>query len=322
MQKSIRQLLEFADLRLKCIILLMSSAGLRRGAIPSLRIGDLQKIDKYSLYKISVYKNEQEAYFTFCTPECAKLLDQYFDYRARLGEKIHEKSPVFRKEFTTLDAAKPRPLGIEAISWLVNVLLDRSGIRPKQEKKKIGGEQRTSVMQCHGFRKYFETTARLAGMDLVFINRCMGHSTGLEHSYLKLSDQQILEGNDKMIGYIGVIDELTINEENRLKRQVETLTIKKSEIEQLKQRDKTSADVIATMQEQLIKLQDEQAKQQKLFLATGLRDQKLRELDYITNDDERRKRLNELIKDGIFADLEGHYDEYVKKMEKRQRLNQ
>jgi hypothetical protein len=114
----------------------MSSAGLRRGALPSLRIGDLEKIDKYSLYKISVYKKEQEAYFTFCTPECTKLLDQYFDHRARLGEKLHAKSLVFRKEFSTLDVAKPKPLAIVSISWLVNELLDKSGIDLGQKRRK------------------------------------------------------------------------------------------------------------------------------------------------------------------------------------------
>ena len=35
-KEQIRQLLDFANLRLKCIILLMCSGGLRRGAIPRL----------------------------------------------------------------------------------------------------------------------------------------------------------------------------------------------------------------------------------------------------------------------------------------------
>ncbi len=71
-KEQIRQLLDFADLRSKCIILLMCSGGLRRGAIPDLKVGDLQKIDRYSLYKISVYKNEKEAYYTFCIPNAPK----------------------------------------------------------------------------------------------------------------------------------------------------------------------------------------------------------------------------------------------------------
>jgi integrase len=242
-KEQIRQLLDFSDLRTKCMILLMCSAGLRRGALPGLTVGDLEKkeIDQnLSIYKISVYKKEQEAYFTFCTPECTKLLDQYFDFRERLGEKIHSKSLVFRKGFNSLNVQKPEPLGVDSISWIMNTLLDRSGIRPRQEKiSEVGGIEgpadRTSIMQCHGFRKFFETTSRLAGMDLLLINRCMGHSSGLEDSYLKLSEDQILEGNDKMIGYIGAIDDLTINEEHRLRRKVEVLVEKRNEIQVMKE---------------------------------------------------------------------------------------
>jgi hypothetical protein len=195
-----------------------------------------------SIYKISVYKKEQEAYFTFCTPECTKVLDQYFDFRERLGEKIHSKSLVFRKGFNSLNVQKPEPLEVDSISWIMNTLLDRSGIRPRQEKlsEMVGLEgrpaDRASIMQCHGFRKYFETTSRLAGMDLLLINRCMGHSSGLEDSYLKLSEDQILEGNDKMIGYIGAIDDLTINEEiDKLKEEVEEFRRIKPGLEGLKE---------------------------------------------------------------------------------------
>lgn len=63
----------------------------------------------------------------------------------------------------------------------------------------------------------------------------MGHSSGLDDSFLKLSEDQILEGNDKMIGYIGAIDELTINEGNRLRTQVEYLKIEKSQIDELRE---------------------------------------------------------------------------------------
>jgi hypothetical protein len=90
-----------APLRDKCIILLMASAGLRRGALSYLRIRDLQKIDKYNLYKINVYKKEQEGYTTFCTPECAKYIYQYLDWRKRIGEQLKPNSPLFRIEFDT-----------------------------------------------------------------------------------------------------------------------------------------------------------------------------------------------------------------------------
>ena len=77
-RSQIKTLLEYAGaLRDRCIILLMASAGLRRGALPMLKIQDLTPIDFYKIYKIRVYAREEEEYFTYCTPECRRLLDQY-----------------------------------------------------------------------------------------------------------------------------------------------------------------------------------------------------------------------------------------------------
>ena len=92
----IKTLVDATSLRDKCIILVMCSAGLRRGAVPHLRIRDLEKIDKYGLYRINVYKKEQEQYTTFCTPECANYIEQYLDRRKRLGEQLKPNSPLFR----------------------------------------------------------------------------------------------------------------------------------------------------------------------------------------------------------------------------------
>jgi integrase len=63
----ILKMLEKADERGRAIILLMASTGMRAGALPSLKIRNLERIEKYSLYKITVYENEDEEYITFCT---------------------------------------------------------------------------------------------------------------------------------------------------------------------------------------------------------------------------------------------------------------
>ena len=70
-------MLEKADQRGRIAILLMFSAGLRVGAITSLKIRDLEKIEKYQLYKIKVYENDDGEYTTFCTPECTREIDSY-----------------------------------------------------------------------------------------------------------------------------------------------------------------------------------------------------------------------------------------------------
>ncbi len=70
------------DIRVKLVISLMSSSGLRNGAVNILK-RDLEKIEKYQLYQITAYrKSKKHSYKTFCTPECSTLIDSY------LTEKI------------------------------------------------------------------------------------------------------------------------------------------------------------------------------------------------------------------------------------------
>jgi len=35
------------------------------------------------IYKITVYVRDKEEYFTFCTPETAKEIDDYLEFRKR-----------------------------------------------------------------------------------------------------------------------------------------------------------------------------------------------------------------------------------------------
>lgn len=47
--------------------LLLASTGMRIGALSTIKIRDLERID--DLYKITVYSGDNEEYFSFCTPE-------------------------------------------------------------------------------------------------------------------------------------------------------------------------------------------------------------------------------------------------------------
>ena len=88
-REEIARMLEKANQRERIVVLLMCSSGMRVGALSSLKIRHLKRIDKYSLYKITVYENEDEEYITFCTPECARAIDSYLEYRQRYGECIY-----------------------------------------------------------------------------------------------------------------------------------------------------------------------------------------------------------------------------------------
>jgi integrase len=79
--KEIQKILDFSDQRSKTAFLLLASTGMRIGALQSIKLVDLERID--DLYKIIVYSGDREEYLTFTTPECTKEIDNYLEYRTR-----------------------------------------------------------------------------------------------------------------------------------------------------------------------------------------------------------------------------------------------
>ena len=96
----------------------------------------------------------------------------------------------------------------------------------EQEKIEIR-KKRYEVMRCHGFRKFFNTICIESDMNIVSKELLMGHkqSLGLEKSYYRPT-------NDKLLNeYLKVIDDLTINNEFRLTKQVQELKTKNEDSE-------------------------------------------------------------------------------------------
>ena len=88
--EQIQQALQTADVRVRMVILLLSSTGARIGSLPSLTLGNLTKIPQYNLYKLVFYEGTNNEYYTFTTRECALTgIDNYLSYRERCGEKIN-----------------------------------------------------------------------------------------------------------------------------------------------------------------------------------------------------------------------------------------
>lgn len=213
------------DIRSKIIILLISSSGIRSGAIPLLKIRNLTKIEKYNLYQINVYeKSKRSNYKTFCTPECASLIDSYLNYRKHAGENLKGESPLIREQFNPSDTFKvnnPKHIGKGLIKYLVNEVLTKySTLKRKIEydyknKRKVG---KNSTMLTHALRKYFDTTCRKAGVYPDFVELLMGHRLpGIRHHYFKPELNDLFYGTAECRGYIIAINDLTINDEHRLK---------------------------------------------------------------------------------------------------------
>jgi site-specific recombinase XerD len=140
-----------AGLRIKVCILLMASAGLRVASIPSIKIEHLERTDKYYyLYKITVYENSNEEYYTFCTPECASFIDEYLDYRQRNGEKLTPEAYLIRIEFDSY-----APLSLRQLVRGITKKTIAETIRLLMKKTWIDNVGKISL--THGFRKFVNT---------------------------------------------------------------------------------------------------------------------------------------------------------------------
>jgi integrase len=232
-REQISKLLESSNnlaLRTKVMILLMASSGMRLGALPILKYGDLTPVPEHNLYQIRVYGNSRLGKrFTFCTPECRKAIDNYLDKRRSDGERITKASPLLRAEYDARDefdaANNVRPISEPTVKRCISQVLYDSGLRtPLAIDISVRLNNRRAIAMDHGFRKFFFTWCRHSGMDTLDIKWCMGRSLAVEDSYFKPDPvsgiyTNILEGHNKRAGYLDAIDWLTINAENRLKRE-------------------------------------------------------------------------------------------------------
>jgi integrase len=266
----ISKLLEIADERMRVIILLLASTGIRIGSLPELRMRNLERIND-DFYKLTVYENYNQEYITVCTPECSKAIDNYLDMRSAYGEDINRESFLIREQFDIREKytiRKPKQITHRSIEWKLINLAERSGIRKREhqtESKKFSSI-RKDVAIAHGFRKFFTTQLINSKVNSEIREMLLGHKIGLASAYYRPTDEEIYQE------YLRAIDLLTINEENRLKRKVHDLSNKtkeneyiiraklnekEKEIEGLKEHQLDSAEAIATLSDRLSKALDD-----------------------------------------------------------------
>jgi len=208
--KEIKKILDVSDLRMKSVILLMASSGIRIGAIPSLKIRNLEKV--HSIYKITVYEGTNEQYYTFCTPECAYFIDAYFQFRTNNGEKLQNDSYLIRDQFdiTDIEQVRNRSKGIalNTLRTMMNNNLIKSGLRTVDNT----GYNRKEVALAHGFRKFFTTQLINSKVNPEIREMLLGHKIGLASCYYRPTQEEMLKEYEKGI------DNLTINAKNRHQR--------------------------------------------------------------------------------------------------------
>jgi site-specific recombinase XerD len=235
-KQEILQLLDHADLREKVIIQILLSTGMRVGGLADLKIKDLEYLEEYKIYKITVYSyDKNERYVTFCTPECAITIDKYLQYRKEVEGDTEINKPdsplLYRKITLYAEGHKQHEMSIKN---MFNEHMKSNSIQQQiarlQRKSRVTtiekitdpsmvGKIRKEMMRCHSFRKIFNTTCIDNNVNHYVKEKLMGHRArlGLDVNYFRPSESQLLDE------YLKVVNDLTINDENRLKMQNEEL---------------------------------------------------------------------------------------------------
>jgi integrase len=258
-KEEIKKLLSIADPRDRCIILLMASSGIRVGAIQTLKVRSIKRLDG-DVGIVTVYpESKGSVYAALVTPEFLASLDEYLKYRKSQGEKITAESWLIRDKFATFSRKTniPTPPSGKSIRKQMSFLLRKAGL-PLED-----------LQPDHSLRKFFNTALMNSDVAYTFKELLMGHSVKLDNVYYdrdnEKSQQKIL------LEYMKAIDALTINDEYRLKKKIVEYEEKLKDVPKVEQLESHLANKILEQEDikkqlekiQLEKVNETQAMQQK-----------------------------------------------------------
>lgn len=276
--EEIRKLVEFNDPRIKPLVYLMSSSGIRLGAINYLRWKDILPIHdeddstKVIAAKLIVYPGEPEQYYTFISPEAYLSLLNWMNFRESHGEMVTGESWVFRNMWETRNtrfselnklAYDPIKFGSTGVKTLLSRAWHIQGVWTELKD----GKKRHDFKLAHGFRKFFETQTQKV-MNHNNVKILMGHSAsmGLSKNYYKPTEQDVLQD------YLGAVNLLTIEEKNILYTELNEYKKRNSELGyivrgKLQEKDNEIKYLIQRNQEDVKEIRTEMETKFKLLLS-------------------------------------------------------
>jgi integrase len=228
--EEIKKLLHISDIRMKVVITVLASTGMRIGGLTPLKLSQVKKIEDYGIYRFTVYESTNDEYHTYCTPEAANYIDSYFEYRTRCGEQLKDDNYFIREQFDVNDLEQVRKHGraltTESLTNVLHALVVKIGLR--QINDQFTGRERTLIPLAHGFSKFWTTQAVHAKVNPEIRSMLLGWKIGLMSAYYRPTENEMINE------YMKAVNDLTINEENRLKKKVTELEQKQSEIDLMK----------------------------------------------------------------------------------------
>lgn len=165
-------------LREKCIISVLSSLGIRPGALtdPVIKFKHLISIE--DSYCVKIYDESDEGYWGILIPEARRDVDRYKQSRMDNSETITEESPLI----ATLPSRWNAKRDYMTDDNLKEILLRL--IRGKVKRTKTGNRYDKALVYM--FRKRFNTKLKLNNeVNSNIAEKVMAHKRGLDGTYLK-----------------------------------------------------------------------------------------------------------------------------------------
>jgi len=200
-KEELKQLLNVGSLRDRVIILVLTSSGLRVGALATLTLGDVQLEEETPRIVVKrepgrKISRKMKGFATFITPEAKNILLQYIKHRQSLGEKITEASPLITSE---REEELGKFLNSHYLSNHWRRLLKRAHLATKN-----GGPW--NDIHLHTLRKYFDTQCINAGVKSPYKEFWMGHiGKHLAESYFRGEVETHVAEYQKAIPYLSII---------------------------------------------------------------------------------------------------------------------
>jgi integrase len=189
--EKIRVLLSHADIKMKAIILLAASSGMRQGELMQLEMDDIDLSNKIGKIKIRAeYTKGNEQRITYCSKEAAAALREWYKVRDRYIEN-KPNGIESKRDFTN----KIFPFTAE------NARISFENILKKAQLFNQDRNTQRSDIHLHMFRKFFSSQLRV-GVPIDRVECLMGHEGYLSDAYRRYSQKQIqdfYERNERLV---------------------------------------------------------------------------------------------------------------------------
>lgn len=189
-KEDLKKILLEVDLRMKVIITILASSGIRVGELHNLRLGDIDLSKEIPSVKIKgIGAKERKSRITFISIEAKNFLQEYLNQRKSLGEELNENSPVIARE-------DGKPMSYQNIHYLLEKVF-------RKYSKKVG---KRYSLHAHCLRKWFKTQLISGGVPAPIVDRLTGHSRYLANEYELYTEDQLREWYSKGMKHVTILE--------------------------------------------------------------------------------------------------------------------